>query len=610
MEVDVSIGNHLIKLGILGERTQNLDVRNRFENPFSLQKRKYFDGQGKPFYSWRTLKESAPVQIQKSSHPNAQPYDGKSLGDLHKKISTEWHPTWNRPYTPFDFNPRSHQCAYWRCKKGHVWIVSIANRSNLDTGCPCCAQRAATKEKNLLKENPELSKYWDYTKNGDLKPEDLLPTSNQKTWWKCLKQNHKPFRATICELNRDNRVEYCKSCDPRKASSGNNIATLRPDLAKEWHKSNKLRPENTPLGSNEVVNWQCPRFSHHIYKCQVTKRVLEDRGCNICNQKTSRNEHRAFCELAPIFPDLQQRQKILGKEADLFIPSLKICIEIDGVVFHKGTEKKEWKKTRLWTSHGYKVIRVREEGLGRLGSNNIFINLKEISKKDINKLLRLIQKRTKLNKTSKHHIAEYIKSPYFKNVEEFRNRVSFRILPKGLSLKDKAPQLIKFWDFKKNKPLKPDLINALSHYKCHWRCKKCGEEWVESVLNMFKTTRRKDKGEKCGRCAGFVFTKQNSLAVKYPALKRLWLRNKNGGLSPFEVSFASRKKYWFRCAKRGCQNTYKRGLDKMVRKEARHLCKTCSVAARIKTKRERHPGIGFKIWRSRRKNKRLGKNIK
>lgn len=580
-------------------------MRNSSEDPFSLQRKKYFDGRGKPFYSWRTLKESAPVKIQKSSHPNAQPYDGKSLGNLHKNISAEWHPTWNRPYTPFDFNPRSHQCAYWRCKKGHVWIVSIAIRTHHDTGCPCCTRRAATEADNLLKDNPKLARHWDQKRNRDLKPEDLLPTSNQRPWWKCLKDEHQPFRAYVYELNRKNRKEYCKACDPRKASSGNNIANLRPDLAKEWHKSNKLRPENTPLGSNEVVNWQCPRFRHHVYKCQVARRVSEDRGCNICNQKTSRNEHRVFCELAPIFPDLQQRQKILGKEADLFIPSLNICIEIDGVVFHKGTEKKEWKKTRLWRSHGYKVIRIREEGLSRLGSNNIFINLKEISKKNINTLLRLIQKRSKTSKACKRQIAEYIQAPTFRNVEEFRHRVSFRILPKGLSLKDKAPQLIKFWDFKKNKPLKPELINALSPYKCHWRCKKCKEEWVDSVLNMFKSTRRKDKGKQCGRCAGFIFTRSNSLGFKFPALKRLWVRDKNRGLTPFEVSFSSGDKYWFRCAKRGCLNIYKRGLDHMIRKEARHLCKTCSVAERIKTRMIRHPNLGFKIWRSRRRNKKL-----
>lgn len=585
-------------------------MRNKFENPFSLQKKKYFDGRGKPFCSWRTLKESAPVQIKKSSHPGAQPYAGKSLGDLYKKICTEWHPSWNRPYTPFDFNPRSHQCAYWRCKKGHIWIVSIAIRTHNGAGCPCCAQRAATESDNLQKDNPELAKHWDKKKNRDLKPEDLLPTSNKRPWWRCLKGKHKPFQATVYELNRDSRTEYCKGCDPRKASSGNNIAVLRPDLAKEWHKSNKLRPANTPLGSNQVVKWQCPRFHHHVYKCEVAKRVHEDRGCNICNQKTSRNEHRVFCELAPIFPDLQQRKKILGMEADLFIPSLKICIEIDGVVFHKGTEKRELKKTRLWNSCGYKVIRLREEGLNRLGGDNIFISIKEISKKNINTLLRLIQKRSKISNASKRQIAGYIQSPKFRNVEDFRHRVSFRILPKGLSLKDKAPQLIKFWDYKKNYPLKPELINALSNYKCHWRCKKCREKWIETVHNMFKTTRRKDLGKKCGRCAGFIFTKRNSLGVKYPSLIKLWVQKRNGSLTPFDVSFASGKKYWFRCARKGCPENYKRSIDKMVRKEARHLCGECSVAERIKTKKERHPGIGFKIWRSRRRNQRLGKKLK
>ena len=585
-------------------------MRNRFENPFSLQKKKYFDGQGKPFYSWRTLKESAPVKIQKSSHPNAQPYDGKSLGDLHKKISTEWHPTWNRPYTPFDFNPRSHQCAYWSCKKGHVWIVSIAIRTHHDTGCPCCAKRAATEANNLLKDNPRLAKHWDENKNRDLRPEDLLPTSNKKPWWKCLKGKHKKFKATVYELNRERRVEYCKGCDPRKASSGNNITALRPDLAKEWHHSNPITPDKVTLGSNRIFKWQCPRFKHHVYKDTPSHRSNEDRGCNICNQKTSRNEHRVYCELIQIFPDLKQRKKVLGKEADLLIPSLKICIEIDGVFFHGGKEKKEWEKTKLWTSHGYSVIRLREKGLTRIGENNIFINPREICKNDVNLLLKIIKAISKPNRDQKTKINEYLKAPVFRNFTEFRERVSFRCLPSGLSLKDKAPQLVKFWDYKKNYPLKPGLINALSHYKCHWRCKKCGEGWLDSVLNMLKTTRRKDKGKRCGRCEGFIFTKKNSLGVKNPSLIRLWVYKRNRGLTPFDVSFSSGKKYWFWCARRGCSKKYQRSIDKMVRKEARHLCRNCSVAERIKTKMERHPGIGFKIWRSRRRNQRLGKKVK
>jgi len=314
-----------------------------------------------------------------------------------------------------------------------------------------------------------------------------------------------------------------------------------------------------------------------------------------------------FCELVPIFPDLQQRQKVLGKEADIFIPSLKICIEIDGLVFHKGKEKREWEKTKLWTSNGYKVIRIREQGLGRLGSNNIFISTREIVKNDLNSLIKLIKRNARTNCTQTIMISEYLKAPTFRNITEFRNRVSFRVLPQGQSLKDMAPQLIRFWDSKKNYPLKPELINAFSSYKCHWKCGTCQEHWTDSVLNMFKSTRRKDKGKKCGRCAGFVFTRRNSFGFKYPSLIRLWVQSRNHGLSPFDVSFASGKKFWFRCARSGCPENYKRSIDKMVREEARHLCRQCSVAQRIKTKKERHPGIGFKIWRSRRRNERRTK---
>jgi hypothetical protein len=37
----------------------------------------------------------------------------------------------------------------------------------------------------LDKTYPELIKEWDYTKNGNLRPEDFTYGSHRKVWWKC-----------------------------------------------------------------------------------------------------------------------------------------------------------------------------------------------------------------------------------------------------------------------------------------------------------------------------------------------------------------------------------------------------------------------------------------
>ena len=40
---------------------------------------------------------------------------------------------------------------------------------------------------DLQTTNSELAEEWNYDKNGDLKPSDVLPGSHKKVWWKCLK---------------------------------------------------------------------------------------------------------------------------------------------------------------------------------------------------------------------------------------------------------------------------------------------------------------------------------------------------------------------------------------------------------------------------------------
>ena len=39
------------------------------------------------------------------------------------------------------------------------------------------------KQKSLV-DNIILMKEWNYENNGDLKPENFMPNSNKKVWWK------------------------------------------------------------------------------------------------------------------------------------------------------------------------------------------------------------------------------------------------------------------------------------------------------------------------------------------------------------------------------------------------------------------------------------------
>ena len=56
-------------------------------------------------------------------------------------------------------------------------------------------RKKLSRDYNLAVLYPEIAKEWHPTKNGDLKPSNLLPQSNKKVWWIC-KKGHE-WKASI-----------------------------------------------------------------------------------------------------------------------------------------------------------------------------------------------------------------------------------------------------------------------------------------------------------------------------------------------------------------------------------------------------------------------------
>ena len=55
--------------------------------------------------------------------------------------------------------------------------------------------------------NSALTKEWNYEKNGDLTPSDVLPNSGKKVWWKCS-EGHE-WQATIASRNGGRGCPVC-----------------------------------------------------------------------------------------------------------------------------------------------------------------------------------------------------------------------------------------------------------------------------------------------------------------------------------------------------------------------------------------------------------------
>lgn len=93
------------------------------------------------------------------------------------------------------------------------------------------------------------------------------------------------------------------------------------------------------------------------------------------------------------------------------------------------------------------------------------------------------------------------------------------------------PDIAQQWDYKKNKPLRPENVYlGSSHKKVWWKCPK-GHRWEATVASRTKG------GNGCPVCANRKIVEgYNDLQTLMPEVAKLWNYEKNGDLKPTQVS--------------------------------------------------------------------------
>jgi hypothetical protein len=208
----------------------------------------------------------------------------KSLADTHPEVAKEWHPTKNGDLTPEDVTKGSKKRLWWKCDKGddHEWSATVNNRTS-GSNCSICRGLKVVNSNCLATVNPLLSKQWHPTKNGDLTPYDFTYGSGKKVWWKCPKGSDHEWLTSIS--NRVTRESNCPYCSGNKVALSNCLATIKPELAKQWHPTlnGDLTPNDVTVGSRKKVWWKCPKGSDHEWLIAVGGRENSKLGCPICS---------------------------------------------------------------------------------------------------------------------------------------------------------------------------------------------------------------------------------------------------------------------------------------------------------------------------------------
>lgn len=211
------------------------------------------------------------------------------LQSLYPTLAKEWHPTKNGELAPADVVPGTRRKVWWRCEKGHDYQASVASRVN-GSGCPICAGKKVLAGFNdLATLYPAIAAHWHPEKNGALTPAQVTPASNKKVWWHCDKGHD--YQAVIA--SRTQRGGGCPYCAGRKVLAGfNDLATLEPTVAKEWHptKNGALTPQDVTSGSKKRVWWRCS--AGHEWQAVIYSRTGNQRcGCPVCSGKRKKKQY-------------------------------------------------------------------------------------------------------------------------------------------------------------------------------------------------------------------------------------------------------------------------------------------------------------------------------
>jgi hypothetical protein len=209
-----------------------------------------------------------------------------SLATRAPRAARDWYAERNGKLTPRNVPVGSRRTVWWKCSKDarHVWRSEVRTRALRTKGCPFCGHRRMWPGISLATVAPSVAKQWHRTKNGKLRPQDVIAGSSRRVWWKCPKGPDHEWYAHVWSRTRAIAPVGCPFCSGLRASVTNSLAALAPRLARQWHptKNGSLRPKDVTLGSQRRVWWKCPKGRDHVWSTHVHSRTRSPGRCPFC----------------------------------------------------------------------------------------------------------------------------------------------------------------------------------------------------------------------------------------------------------------------------------------------------------------------------------------
>ena len=428
----------------------NPDLCKEWSSKNTISPKDVYKGSQKKFW-WKCLKDDthlweATVMHRNRLKTNCPFCSGhkvskkNSLSDVFSSINEIWHPNKNKNLKPEMFSYGSSQEIWWICEKGHEYkqvINSKFNGKKMRLGCPICSGSTVSKSTSFKFLKPELSKFWDTTKNNK-KPENYTLQSSELIWWKCNKHEDHVWRSKISTMSFS---KGCPFCNGFKIAWSNSIINTAPKIYEEWfhEKNEKMDPSKIGRSSHKKVWWKCKKNPDHTWKTSINLRTSKThkRGCPYCTlTPQSKQELTITFELKKIFKNINpkgHKTRLHGKlrSLDIYIPKLNLCIEFDGSYWHKNKRDLDKIKSEMLFEEGFKLIRVREEPLKKIFDTDIISKQPYNGKQVTNDILSTILVMFDLDVNTVSKIKDYQSKNELQNEKDLNSYIDFILKEKG-----------------------------------------------------------------------------------------------------------------------------------------------------------------------------------
>lgn len=480
----------------------------------------------------------------------------------------EWDYEKNYGIDPEKVSFSAHKKYWWKCSNGHSWEASVANRARLGRSCPYCShQKAIPGTNDFGTLFPKIVKELHPTKNKNLNPYQTMPGTHKQAWFICPKCGSE-YKMRIYSRAKG---MGCPVCANKKIVKGiNDFQTKHFEEAKDWHptKNGNHLPSDFPSNSSFEAWWKCPLG--HEYKAKIVSKA-NGKKCPVCSMtnRTSFPEQAILYYVKKYFPDAINGYRGIFKnsmEIDVYIPSIKVGIEYDGMAWHstKTNIERDIRKYNICKNNGIYLIRVREKKyVEDIKACDYLLVLKNLNDtKYLNReIYHVVSKvvsyledplETLFNKNKKSFWDQLIESAKLMDVdvERDRRKIQAYLTEFEDSLGKYRPDLIDEWDYEKNKPLTPFNVKIKSNEKVWWKCRRCGNEWQAVIAE--RTGHSKTNCPICAKSIGglkhhqYVLKQKGSIAKTHPYLLAKWDYEKNI-LTPDEITAGCGKKVWWKC---------------------------------------------------------------